>query len=179
MDANRFDDLVVDLANEDTSRRSLLSRIAAGTLGGALAALGLAGGGPDEAAAKKGCRKRCNTKHSKGARRRCKRRCRRRTTTPAGFPITNITFSLLNTVCTPAGGECGDAGTTGLECVGLVCLPIDTGESCATGADCRSGRCTGGVCAECDAISICGAGAERQCCVVDAECIAGLCVLPT
>ncbi|MFN8594220.1 MAG: hypothetical protein U0031_22410 [Thermomicrobiales bacterium] len=178
MDANRFDDLVVDLVNEDTSRRSLFGRIAAGTIGGALTALGLVGVAPDEVEAKKGCFRRCRKIKNKNKRRQCKRACRRQTPTPAGFAITNITFELLNAVCTPAGNECGRSNTSGLECVGLTCLPIDIGDVCVTGADCSSGRCTAGLCAACDVISVCGSGDKRQCCVADADCISGICVLP-
>ena len=61
MDANRFDDIAVSLADSGASRRSLLGRVAAGALAAALSALGIGGFGPEDAEAKS-CKKRCKKK---------------------------------------------------------------------------------------------------------------------
>lgn len=93
----------------------------------------------------------------------------------AGAPIT-IDIDLLGTSCTVGGTQCGTG--TGLECVVNVCLPISLGDACVSDDDCSTGRCQGGQCDECPDIDVCESGSEVQCCVVDATCIAGLCVLP-
>jgi len=97
----------------------------------------------------------------------------------AGSNVT-VDTTLLGQPCTAGGNECGDSAVTGLTCVANVCVPTDVATSlvCTTDADCSSGRCTGGVCVLCPETSICGSGASAQCCVVDASCIRGLCVLP-
>jgi hypothetical protein len=79
----------------------------------------------------------------------------------AGVNI-NIDVDLLGLVCTLGGDECGNANATGVECVlgigGLLgtCQPTD---------------CS-------DVVKVCGTGNDVQCCVADATCIRGLCVLP-
>jgi hypothetical protein len=97
----------------------------------------------------------------------------------AGSPIT-IDLSLLGLSCTAGGTECGDSAVSGLTCLLGLCVPLDVanGVVCASDADCSTGRCTGAVCADCPTASICGADDSAQCCVAEADCIRGLCVLP-
>lgn len=185
MEQDRFDALAVSLADEGTSRRSVLGRLATGGVAAALGITAFAGFEDDEAEAKKKCKKRCKKKNTSKKRRKCRKRCKRKTTTTtsttpappaAGFPIT-INTTLLGTPCTALGGECGTG--TGLECVGVVCLPIDLGNVCVTGATCDTGQCTGGFCTECGVLNLCGTVGSQQCCVANATCVAGLCVLPS
>ncbi|MFN8677995.1 MAG: hypothetical protein U0Z70_16565 [Thermomicrobiales bacterium] len=177
MEHGRFDALTISLADEGTSRRSVLGRLAAGGLAAALGVTAFTALEGDDAEAKKKCKKRCKNKNTAKKRRKCRKRCKKTSspTPAAGFPIT-IDTTLLGTSCTAGGGECGTG--TGLECVALVCVPIDLGDVCVTGADCATGRCNAGVCAECDVLNVCGAAGSEQCCVVDADCIANACVLP-
>jgi hypothetical protein len=95
----------------------------------------------------------------------------------AGAAIT-VNINLLGNSCTVGGGECGEPGVTGLECVGLICVPVDLGDVCAADADCSTGRCAGLVCVDCPVVRVCGDGADAQCCVAEAECVDGLCLLP-
>lgn len=173
VDGKKFDAFATALAEGETSRRSILQRIAGGGFAAALAAIGIGGFTAEDADAKKSCKKKCNKKSGK-KRSKCKKKCNKGGTTSAGFPI-SVNTTLINSACTVGGPACG----TGLECVGVVCLPIDLGDVCATGADCSTGRCNAGVCSQCDTIDICGTVVGReQCCVADASCVTGTCVIP-
>lgn len=180
MEQDRFDALAMSLVDEGTSRRSVLGRLAAGGLAAALGITAFAALEDDEAEAKKSCKKKCKNRNTAKKRRKCRKKCKRTSSPPppaqtAGFPIT-VDTTLLGIACTPLGGECGMG--TGLECVGLVCVPIDLGDVCVTGATCSTGQCNAGVCSECDALNVCGTAGSEQCCVADATCVANLCVLP-
>ena len=193
MDANRFDRLARRLAAARLTRARALRGIAAGAA--ALAGLGASTG--DVSAGRK--RKLCHCgddptaqctdeKVSKKARKQhlrdhpCdyKGECRgtgtRNPCQGAGVAIT-VDVDLLGDACTVGGTACGDPNETGLECVINVCLPIDLGDACDEDADCGSGRCEDGQCADCPELARCGTGPDRQCCVVDADCVLGLCVL--
>lgn len=178
MEQDRFDTLARSLVDEGTSRRSVLGRLAAGGVAAALGISAFTALESDDAEARKSCKKRCKKKNTSKKRRKCRKRCKKTsspTPTPAaGFPIT-VNTTLLGSAC-PLGTECGTG--TGLECVGLVCVPIDLGDVCVTGATCDTGQCTGGFCAQCDVANVCGTAGSEQCCVADADCIAGVCVLP-
>ena len=175
MDDRAFDALTKAVTETWPSRRTVLGRLGLG----ALAAFGVGSGVSfEEAAAKKSCKKRCKKKNTAKQRRKCRKKCKK-TSPPAadaGFPIT-VNTTLLGTACTPLGGECGTG--TGLECVALVCVPIDLGDVCVTGEDCSTGRCTSGICSDCDTLDICGTAGSQQCCVTDATCVANACVLPS
>ncbi len=97
----------------------------------------------------------------------------------AGTTITVIDITLLRAECTIAGGECGNSATTGLTCIAGICLPL-LGEVCAVDGDCSAGECEGVACV-CSLVSICESESSDavQCCVAEAECIGGFCVLPT
>jgi len=100
----------------------------------------------------------------------------------AGVDITvNVNvLDLIGDICGDQD-DCGGAGS-GLECLGLICLPIlggSLGDDCASDDECATGRCQGGECVQCPGLDICGSDDDNaQCCVADATCIAGLCVLP-
>ncbi len=177
VDGKRFDEFTTALAEGETSRRSILQRVAGGSFAAALAAIGITGFSAEEADAKKSCKKKCKKKNTAKQRRKCKKRCKKKDngTTSAGFPIT-INTTLLGTVCTVGGTECGTG--TGLTCVLGLCAPIDNGAACSTGSDCSTGRCTGGVCSQCDTLNVCGTAGSQQCCVAEASCASGQCVLP-
>ncbi|MEZ4562059.1 MAG: hypothetical protein R2853_04940 [Thermomicrobiales bacterium] len=179
MERDCFDALAISLAERSASRRAVLGRLTAGGVAAALGLTAAAARERNEAEARKTCQKRCKKKHSAKKRRKCRKRCQPTTPTTspppvAGFPIT-IDTALLGNLCL-IGFECGT--NTGLECVGVACLPIDLGDACVSGADCRTGQCTDGACAVCNALNVCGTAGNQQCCVADAACSAGLCVLP-
>lgn len=184
MEPERFDGLAASVAKNESSRRSMLFRFGGSGVAAFLAAVGIGGLDVDEAEAKKSCKKRCKKKDDKDKRRRCKRRCRKKggntPGSPNSFPIT-VNLDLLGDACTPTGGECGDPNDTGLECVASICVPVDLGDigdTCADGSDCATGRCSLGLlCTDCPVASICGTAGNQVCCVVDATCAAGVCVL--
>ena len=179
MEPERFDELAASVAEGETSRRSVVLRLGGGGLAALLAAIGLDDGTDDADARRRG-------RGGKGKGRRPRRRRRRRKgggndtpNSPPGsfFEINNnIDLDLLGNACTLLGDECGDG--TGLGCVGLICLPIggDDGLACTDGGDCDSGRCTLGLCVPCPLISVCEE--NTVCCVVEADCVADVCVLP-
>jgi hypothetical protein len=67
----------------------------------------------------------------------------------------DINVNLLNILC-PLGTECGDSNVTGLICLNGRCRP----------EDCQ------------DIVDLCGPNNNLQCCVADATCVAGVCLLP-
>jgi hypothetical protein len=97
----------------------------------------------------------------------------------AGTTITVINTTLLRADCSTDPGVCGNSATSGLTCIAGICLPL-LGEVCAVDGDCSAGECAGGACV-CSLISICESESSDavQCCVAEAECIGGFCVLPT
>ena len=191
MDGPRFDALTQRLASIRLTR----SRALRGITVGALTLAGMATVADEASAGKKkklckcpDANATCTTdKKSKQGRKRylkshpCsyKGKCRGTgTKNPcegAGAPVT-VNTTLLGAACTVGGTDCGTG--TGLECVADVCVPIDLGDICAEDADCSTGRCAGLVCAECPETDICESGDDAQCCVADATCVGGLCVLP-
>jgi len=177
MEQDRFDTLARSLVDEGTSRRSVLGRLAAGSVAAALGISAFTALENDNAEARKSCKKRCKKKNTSKKRRKCRKRCKKTSspTPAAGFPIT-VNTTLLGATC-PLGTECGT--DTGLECVALVCVPIDLGDVCVTGEDCSTGQCNSGVCSECDMLDVCGTAGSQQCCVADATCVANVCVLPS
>jgi hypothetical protein len=66
-----------------------------------------------------------------------------------------VDINLLNILC-PLGNECDPSGVTGLICLNGRCRP----------EDCQ------------DTVKVCGPINNLQCCVADATCVRGLCVLP-
>ncbi len=177
MEPERFDGLAASVAKNESSRRSMLFRFGGGGVAAFLAAVGIGGLDVDEAEAKRKCKKRCKKKDDKDKRRRCKRRCRKKGGNTAASNSTPITFDidLLNTPCTVGGSECGTG--TGLECVSLVCVPIDLGDPCVDDDDCSTGQCDPATdfCVLCT--EICGDPGDEVCCIVGAQCIGGACVL--
>ena len=90
----------------------------------------------------------------------------------------SLDMDLLGASCTPGGGECGTE--SGLECGDLnTCVPFSfVGDTCQGDVTCTSGRCDVMECVLCPDSDICETGNFPLCCVVDATCISGFCVLP-
>jgi hypothetical protein len=179
--------MVASLGLPESSRRSLFMRLFGGWLALALSALGIGGlTGEDAEAKKKGgggkkARRRCRRRQTSRQCRRCcnkrRRRSRRGCLTRKGCTgaagkdnSTPITFDidLLNTPCTVGGNECGTG--TGLECVGLVCVPRDEGDPCQKDSDCRSGQCNENSkkCVPCT--EVCGDPGDEVCCAAGTKC---------
>ena len=164
MDHQRFDDLVKRFGGHD-SRRSLIAKLAKGGVAAALAGVGISQGVLEDTVAApltpQACRKRCQRAFQ--ARRRrgvplrrntnlrggCFRRCRTR--------INQINQINHLNLSTPIG----------------VGVTVDGG-ICLTNEACQSGNCLLGSCAPCLGIRLCG----DACCLVNASCVAGLCVVP-
>lgn len=98
--------------------------------------------------------KRCRRLPSRKRRQLCVRRCRRVHRRQQINQINQINHLTLST---PIG--------VGVTLVGGVCL---------TNEACQSGNCLLGLCAPCLGIRLCG----DACCLVNASCVAGLCVVP-
>jgi hypothetical protein len=192
VDADRFDGLARRLAARRLTRSGVLRGMLAGAA--ALTGLGALAGGVDarprkrtvcqcpssgaacgEARLGRKARRRhlrTNPCSYKGA---CRGTGTRNPCTDAGAPIT-ININLLGIACTTGGTECG-AGT-GLQCIAGFCVPIDFGSTCTANDECDAGTCDNGTCGTCDLVSVCESGANAQCCVANADCINGVCVLP-
>lgn len=175
MDAERFDELTASLAEEGTSRRSVLQRLGGGGLAAALAAFGIGGLDVEDAEAKN-CRRRCRNRNTARKRRRCLRRCRRVSAQTCAPPCTGTQIcagtTCINppTACTGTGqGTCSG----GFLCVGGICLLSNctgTGQgSCASGF-----LCIGGVCVL-DDVDCTGSGQGD--CPNGLVCIDDICLL--
>jgi hypothetical protein len=178
MESKRFDDVARALGGDGASRRSLLLRVVGGGLAATVAGIGLSLAASEDADAGR-----------RGRRRRRKRRRRGGsggggTTVNAGYSVTVNNAGLLGTTCTTGDlAACGGL-LSGLLCAAGICvlspatlLGITPAGGCTTGAQCASGACQAGQCVNCDTIKLCGTGANRQCCVVNATCVNNLCVL--
>lgn len=191
MDGQRFDNLIRRIGQE-RSRRSVVVRVAQGSLAAALAAVGLGQGTVEEVeaaqldadATQKKCRRRCQNKFRRrrkrgvrlnklrSQRRRCFRRCR-----PKPTSVTSCTVDVqcaegrvcengvcTTLACTPTGDECG---SNFRECVDNVCVPL----SCESALDCPpGGLCSDQVCippVSCESVVDCGAGQD----CVDNVCV--------
>jgi hypothetical protein len=163
MEQNRFDALAISLADEGTSRRSVLGRIAASSVAAALGITAFTAFEHDEADAKKSCKKRCKKKKTGKKRRKCRKKCNKN----------NSNRCALNTDC--AGGQ--------------VCLNAQCTSTCTGSAQCGSGKiCVNGACLDgCQSSAQCGGGqacvnggCTTLCtgdgeCTGDQVCIAGVC----
>lgn len=157
MDANRFDDLTVAIA-EGTTRRSFLRRLAGTALAlGAATGVGIGRGEADADANRRACRQRCRRRNRKEQRRRCRQRCKRQSA------CTRNPQCADPQIC--VNGECtgGWACVADSQCVGgQTCISgrCQGGGACANDNHCRSGqRCIGGICQG----SICPAVTRTEC----------------
>lgn len=157
MEQDRFDALAISLADEGTSRRSVLGRIAAS---GVAAALGITAftAFEDDAEAKK-CKKKCNKKEG-NAKKRCKRKCNKKKNPPV-----NPSSCSSNTNC--AGGQI---------CINARCTSTCTGNGqCAAGQVCLNGACTTACTsnANCAGGQVCVNGGCTNACLDSGDCTGG------
>jgi hypothetical protein len=185
LDAKRFDELAMALAESESSRRSVVHRVFGGGLAALLAALGLAGPFNEQATAQKkkkkkrrGCPGKCRRRKKLKARRRCRLRCR---TAPARDPRCRSNAECvgnqvcLNGGCVVPGGPCSEDGD---ECGALLCIAGECviSDECSDSDPCTDPLiCVLGVCVaddecegddDCDDPLICLLGQ----CIGDTEC---------
>lgn len=195
MEQDRFDALAISLADEGTSRRSVLGRLAAGGVAAALGITAFTTFGDEDAEAKKSCRKKCKNKEG-NAKKRCKRKCKKKATAASCSTNTNCSGGqvCINARCTSTctgaaqcssgqvclNGACTTACGTSAACGGgQVCVNGGCTNACIDSGDCTGGQvCIQGVCGTpntppADAL-LCTAQSD---CDADQLCIAGVCVL--
>ena len=160
VELDRFDALAKSLADDETSRRSVLGRLAASGVAAALGFTAFANG----AEAKKSCLKRCKNKSTARKRRKCRKKCGK----AGGCALNTDCIGgqiCINARCTSTcvgNGQC----TGGKICVNGACV---TG--CTTNAQCSGGQtCVNGGCT-----TIC---TENDDCTGEQECIEGVCGTP-
>jgi hypothetical protein len=67
-----------------------------------------------------------------------------------------------------------NGGETDVDCGGPTCPPCLTGQTCASGRDCQTGRCLNGVCHKCFGANACGHDVAGQCTCIDGYCLTAI-----
>ena len=95
----------------------------------------------------------------------------------AGVAVTVNNTDLLRIDCTADPSVCGTG--TGLACLAGRCLPLIPGDTCGGTDTCSAGKCVAGACI-CSLARVCESESSNDvlCCVAEAECINGVCLLP-
>ena len=166
MDASRFDQLAVSVAHAAGSRRSLLHRLAGGSVAAALAAIGIGDFTSEDAEAQKkkkkkkggSCRKRCTQRGwSRAKRQACKAKCKK------------------------AGGGAGTGGggtttcSTNAQCSGGLACINKTCQACTLASQCDGLVCVDGLCVGAGPT---GCTAVPDTCPDPLICVGTVCVLP-
>jgi hypothetical protein len=166
MEQDRFDALAISLADEGTSRRSVLGRITASGVAAALGITAFTAFEDEDAEAKKSCKKRCKKKNTAKKRRKCRKKCNKN----------NSSRCAINTDC-KGGQVCLNAQCTST-CTGSA--QCDSGKVCVNGA-CLTGcltadQCSGGeTCVNGGCTTLCTTSGD---CTGGQECIEGVCGTP-
>jgi hypothetical protein len=107
------------------------------------------------------------------------------TACPGGLTCVAIATGSTSGICLQVSATCvpGSQSTcaAGETCITIgavnVCAPVSfgggPGAPCTTGANCLTGFCSGGTCALCPALQICGPVGSEVCCAVGTTCAGG------